>query len=39
MINKPKLRALIEDFKANYQQYMDSSEADVETKLIEESLK
>lgn len=32
---KKQIEALIEDFKANYQQYKNEQEANTETKLIE----
>ncbi len=33
---KQKLKYLIDDFKSNKKQYLEMSEADIETKLVEE---
>ncbi len=33
---KQKLKSLIDDFKSNKKQYLQMSEADIETKLVEE---
>ncbi len=36
---KQKLKTLIDDFRFNYQKYKSYSEADIETKIVEDSLK